>query len=248
MTESNPEAGLPDDDLLKALAAFGDDVLDLLEEDDDEWDDCASDSSDLPSESSQSLPTSAERVEQLLQGYDKKFSSDSTLAYAGSIAMACSQAADAPQRIEKRFVVFAIGDHQFGVPMENVVEIARCGDVTPLPRTANWLIGVTNLRGNIVSVTDPCLLFQIPSETRNSRTVPQKLIVIRSLNHQSSTALLVERVNGIRNLEGSVDELSDLTHRIARVSIGTANQDGNSIILVDPDRLMSSSDLLTYSQ
>ena len=247
MSESQPEQPGHDveDDLQKALAAFGDDALDLLADDDDEFE-----LEELEAEASTATQAADERrdeadaVEALLDRYGSMIEEDSSLAYAGTIAMACYQAADAPPRTHSRFVIFAIGHRHFGLPLESVAEIARCEQITALPRTANWLRGVTSLRGKIHSVTDLGRLLQLPGETE-ARV--NKIIVIRSEQHNCSTAVMADRLLGIRELEGSEEGLPDLDHRTATLSTGVARSDEAEIVLIDPDRLLGCSELMTYT-
>lgn len=227
-----------DDDLQKALAAFGDDALDLLSDDDDEFDLAYLES---PADDQRSGP---DPVEELLERYGSMIEEDSSLAYAGTIAMACYQAAGAPPRSSARFVVFAIGERQFGLPLENVGEIARCGRITVLPRTAGWLRGVTSLRGKIHSVTDLGRLLQLPAATEGHLN---KIIVVHSDQNNCSTAILVDRLLGIRELEGSVEGLPDLDHRTATMSMGVAAVEKTSVVLIDPDQLLGCPELVEYT-
>ncbi|MCI5146997.1 MAG: hypothetical protein D3923_16110, partial [Candidatus Electrothrix sp. AR3] len=67
--------------------------------------------------------------------------------------------------------------------------------VRPLPFSPNWINGVTNIRGEIVSVTDLSVFLNIPRESRKkSRT----FIVIHA--HGIKSAILVERITGTRLL------------------------------------------------
>ena len=124
MSEQKP--GIPNeqpelseaDDLQMALAAFGDDLLDILNEDDDEAipsEESAADPDPVDSAGADSAPfdSAAETsphtqhaelaacdvavvdpLERLLDQYGDKLNDDSNLAYAGSIALACNTAAD----------------------------------------------------------------------------------------------------------------------------------------------------------
>ena len=167
-----------DDDLELALAAFGDDLLDILNEDDDldpaeeagQSEPPAGIESPAPTFSPESLspqtdPAAIENaVELVLDRYGDKLCGESKLAFAGSIAMACHTAADCSQKVHQRFVVFAIGHQRFAIPLSCVIEVANADEskITQLPHTAHWLRGVTCLRGKMLSVTDPPLSSKSP--------------------------------------------------------------------------------------
>jgi len=143
-----------------------------------------------------------------------------------------------------RHVVFEIGDRQFGLPLDGVLEIDRCGKVTSLPRTPHWLRGVTNLRGQILSVTD----FRNLVNLQTDRTaVGEKIIVVRSNRHASSTALVVDRVLGIRHLNSERGPVSGLSDRVANFSDGISVTDQATTVLIDPDLLLGCAELSAFA-
>ncbi len=143
-----------------------------------------------------------------------------------------------------RHVVFEIGDRQFGLPLDGVLEIDRCGKVTSIPRTPHWLRGVTNLRGQILSVTD----FRNLMNLQTDRTaVGEKIIVVRSNRHASSTALVVDRVLGIRHLNSDRGSVSGISDRVANFSDGISVTDQATTVLIDPDLLLGCAELSAFA-
>lgn len=55
---------------------------------------------------------------------------------------------------ELHIVGFRIGRETFGVPIELVHEIVRVPDITSVPDTPEYIEGVINLRGKIISIVD----------------------------------------------------------------------------------------------
>src|SRR5579872_3462834 len=55
---------------------------------------------------------------------------------------------------ELQIVGFRVGRETFGVPISLVHEIVRVPDITSVPEAPNYVEGVINLRGKIVSVID----------------------------------------------------------------------------------------------
>ncbi len=237
MSDPFPESSEPevDADLQRALAAFGDDALSLLDDDDELFEEL------VQQAHLNALPPNP--VQQLLERYGNRMDEDTALAYAGSIALACSQAVGAPRRTGTRFIVFAVGDRHFGLPLECVTEIARCGKMTRLPRTPDWLRGVVDLRGQLYSVTDFARLLQL---TDCDRQPFEKIIVMHSPRHRSSTALVVHKILGIRELEKTADGVTDGNDRLASLVTGTARDNQAEVILLDPDRLLGCSELTQY--
>jgi purine-binding chemotaxis protein CheW len=64
---------------------------------------------------------------------------------------------------ERKFLVFRLGEEEFGLPVEAVVEVARAPDrVTRVPKAPTFLEGVINLRGAVVPVVDQRRRFDMP--------------------------------------------------------------------------------------
>ena len=93
-----------------------------------------------------------------------------------------------------RYVVFAVREMLFAVPIGRVLETDRMTSVTPLPGAAPGVKGLTNLRGEVVPVIDlRDVLGWVPSENPATR----RMLVIQDGNRQPLTALLVDQVKGL---------------------------------------------------
>ena len=53
-----------------------------------------------------------------------------------------------------KYLTFKLGDENYGLTIHKVIEIIGMEDVTPIPRTPEYLRGVINLRGIIHPVID----------------------------------------------------------------------------------------------
>ncbi|MHC1623953.1 MAG: chemotaxis protein CheW [Candidatus Methanospirareceae archaeon] len=52
----------------------------------------------------------------------------------------------------KTFVIFIIGDEEFGVDVMNIREIAKITTITRVPRSDDFIEGLINLRGSLATV------------------------------------------------------------------------------------------------
>jgi purine-binding chemotaxis protein CheW len=75
--------------------------------------------------------------------------------------------------------------------------ITKFGHVTRVPRTPDFMLGVINLRGQIIPVVDLSLLFRLPA-AKNKAAKP-RLVVVEV--EESRTAFLVDRIVGIEFFE-----------------------------------------------
>lgn len=60
-------------------------------------------------------------------------------------------------------VVFALGQEEYGIPIEVVREITRLGDVRPIPQAPDYVKGLINIRGVAIPMIDLHVRFGINS-------------------------------------------------------------------------------------
>ena len=75
-------------------------------------------------------------------------------------------------------LVFCLGTERYAVGTEHVREVLRFGDCTPLPATPDFLIGITNVRGQILAVFDPRRLFDLPALPQADRGGEHARIIV----------------------------------------------------------------------
>lgn len=98
------------------------------------------------------------------------------------------------------YVYFQIGQHNFAIEIEHVVEVQDMVKVAPLPRTPEFVVGVANFRGEILPVIDLKLRFKLGS---NDTTDKRYIIVLKYFmeNVENFLAFVVDRVLGVSNGE-----------------------------------------------
>jgi purine-binding chemotaxis protein CheW len=70
---------------------------------------------------------------------------------------------------ELHIVGFQVGRETYGVPITSLHEIVRVPDITAVPDAPDYMEGVINLRGKIVSVIDLRKRFGEPKTALNRR-------------------------------------------------------------------------------
>lgn len=63
---------------------------------------------------------------------------------------------------DEQLVVFLVGGESYGVAIADVQEIIRTPAITPVPRAAEHVAGVINLRGRVIPVIDLRKRFRLP--------------------------------------------------------------------------------------
>jgi len=94
-------------------------------------------------------------------------------------------------------IVFSLDQTHYAVSMKNVLEMDKIPRITPVPNLPGFVRGVTNLRGEIVSVLDLRLLLGL---TRSEQVDKGRILVVRTASGLQTTALVVDDVKGITGI------------------------------------------------
>lgn len=91
-----------------------------------------------------------------------------------------------------------VGDISWLVDLTDVSEVLPVPSMVEVPLTRRWFKGVANIRGNLFSVVDlPGFL----GDEAVSLSVSSRLLIIHP-RHIVNSALLVNRMLGLRNVQG----------------------------------------------
>lgn len=137
------------------------------------------------------------------------------------------------------FLVFRLGDEEFGLPIDSIVEVAPVPErITRLPRTPKFLEGVVNLRGEVLPVIDQRRRFDMPPLERLEGY--RRLIIVKTARHRAG--VIVDSVSDVLRASASeVEPAPDLTDETSRLVRGVINLASSSriVLLLDPMELLT---------
>src|SRR5574344_2822696 len=87
---------------------------------------------------------------------------------------------------DQKLLTFSLGTEGYGVSILKVKEIIGMLDITPVPKTPDFIKGVINLRGKIIPVMDLRLKFGMEEKEYNERTC----IIVVEINVNEKQRLL----------------------------------------------------------
>ncbi len=146
---------------------------------------------------------------------------------------------------KKEFLSFKLGQEEYCLDILSVQEIRGYDTVTSIANTPDFIKGVINLRGNIVPIVDMRIKFRL-SEARYDATT---IVIILNL-HNKMIGIVVDSVSDVIALPvEAIREAPRFGSAINTEFIsGMATVDGNMLIVVDIQKLMSSEDLQLIDQ
>ncbi|ALU44827.1 MULTISPECIES: chemotaxis protein CheW [Pseudoalteromonas] len=135
-----------------------------------------------------------------------------------------------------QWVTYKLEDETYGINVMQVQEVLRYTEIAPVPGAPTYVLGIINLRGNVVTVIDTRSRFGLPSSevTDNSR-----IVIIEA--EKQVVGILVDSVAEVVYLRSSeIDSAPNIgTEESAKFIQGVSNREGELLILVDLNKLLS---------
>jgi len=144
-----------------------------------------------------------------------------------------------------QLVTFTLDGVEFGLDIDRVQEITHRTDVTPVPGSPSFILGVINLRGLIIPVIDSRVRFHLAPQEPTTKT---RIIVLRLAS--GATGLQVDSVAEVVRIEdGSVRETPPLVAGIrAEYLAGMVMVGSRLITLIHLEKLLDSAELTRRSE
>lgn len=143
---------------------------------------------------------------------------------------------DSSQGEVLRWVTFQLDREMYGVNVMQVREVLRYSDIAPVPGAPAYVLGIINLRGNVVSVIDTRMRFGLPPSEVTDNT---RIMIIES--ERQVVGILVDSVAEVVDLNTSeIDDTPNVgTEESAKFICGVCNREDDLLILIDLYKLLS---------
>ncbi|EJL6628626.1 chemotaxis protein CheW [Vibrio cholerae] len=153
-----------------------------------------------------------------------------------------SQANEVKVRKEKandevlQWVTFQLEEETYGINVMQVREVLRYTEIAPVPGAPDYVLGIINLRGNVVTVIDTRSRFGLMQGEITDNT---RIIVIES--ERQVIGILVDSVAEVVYLRSSeIDSTPSVgTDESSKFIQGVSNRDGKLLILVDLNKFLT---------
>jgi len=145
-----------------------------------------------------------------------------------------------------RYVLLSIASAHYAVREAFVTELERVPKITPVPHVPSWVRGVTNLRGDILSVVDMRTFIGLDASTPHSA----RMLVVRLLNEDFATGLLVDGVDRIVSVPPAqiTPPESSLEGPLAAYLTGMCVIEERLVAVLDLDRLLRSPEIRQFEE
>ena len=135
-----------------------------------------------------------------------------------------------------RWVTFRLDKEKYGVNVMLVQEVLRISEIAPVPGAPSYVLGIINLRGNVVTVVDTRKRFGLmPKEIDES----SRIVIIEVNNNV--IGMLVDSVADVVDLRKSEIEGAPNvgTEDSSKYIQGVASRDNELLIVIDLNKFLS---------
>jgi purine-binding chemotaxis protein CheW len=135
-----------------------------------------------------------------------------------------------------QWVTYRLDEETYGINVMQVQEVLRHTEIAPVPGAPDYVLGIINLRGNVVTVIDTRARFGLPPTEITDNT---RIVIIEADEHV--VGILVDSVAEVVYLRSSeIDSAPNVgTEESAKFIQGVSNRDNELLILVDLNKLLS---------
>ena len=147
------------------------------------------------------------------------------------------------------YLTFKLEEEVFALDVGKVLEVLDLSRITKVPRSADFMCGVINVRGSVVPVVDLRLKLGI---AEGERTKDTRIVVMEIDLEGERTVLgaMADSVHEVLELEpGQIEESPKIGARWRTEFIkGIGKRDDEFIIILDIDRVFSSDELAVVQE
>ncbi|KVP39992.1 chemotaxis protein CheW [Burkholderia ubonensis] len=141
---------------------------------------------------------------------------------------------------ERKFLVFKLGNEEYGIDILKTQEIRGYENVTHIVSMPDYIKGVINLRGDIVPIVDMRIRLNMSHAAYDSQTA----VIILNVGRRV-VGIVVDRVSDVLAL--SADQISPAPSfglsMKTEYLMGLGTVEGRMLILVDIEKLMAGDEL-----
>lgn len=159
-------------------------------------------------------------------------------------ALALSEPLESSENSEEtvEVTVFRLANERYGIETFYIEEVHILRDYTMIPCTPDYVLGIMNVRGEIISVIDLRKVFDLPVKEVNPLN---KVLIIK--DKEMKFGILTEVIEGVKRIwkERLQANLPTLTNIRSEYLKGITE---DRLIVLDGEKLLTGSKLVVYEE
>ncbi len=156
-----------------------------------------------------------------------------------------NQASESRSGSTARWVTFRLEDEIYGIDVMQIREVLRSQEISPVPGAPAYVLGIINLRGNVVAIIDTRTRFGL--QRRDEMDEASRILIMDS--GDLVVGYLVDSVSEVVDLENERIETPPDTGsgQSSRFISGLYNSKNGLLILLDGSKLLNDEEMAEVS-
>lgn len=130
-------------------------------------------------------------------------------------------------------VVFYLGGQRYALPIDRIQEIQQIVELSEVPSGGRGIVGMVNLRGDVIPAVDLRSMVGMPSE---EYTLETPMIICRVTDHL--VALIVDEVQDVVDLPSGCVQSASPMHGLSAKMLGVARLGDGLVYVLDLDSIV----------
>lgn len=104
-------------------------------------------------------------------------------------------------------LAFQLGNHKYIIPIADVSEVLAVDAITSIPRSPTWLVGISNVRGNLITLLD--IHEFVFGEPMQDKYDTRRMLLIKQESHYYG--LIIDSIIGMKSFDAGqgIDEVPE---------------------------------------
>ena len=145
---------------------------------------------------------------------------------------------------DQQFVLFELAGQEYGVNVQQVLSIERIPEITRVPQTPDFVVGVMNLRGEVLPVIDLRKRFALESQQGSDVQREQQRIIVVKLD-DITVGMVVDMVRDVLSI--STDRIEPPPSLVGGIQAeyldGMAKMGDRVMVLLNLEKTLSQKEL-----
>lgn len=138
-----------------------------------------------------------------------------------------------------QWVTYQLEDEFYGINVMQVQEVLRLMEIAPVPGAPPYVLGIINVRGNVVTVIDTRSRFGLSTKEPDESS---RIVIVEVSGHV--IGMLVDSVAEVVYLRQSeIDTAPNISDDSSRFIQGVCNREKYLLILVDVNKLLNDEEM-----
>lgn len=143
-------------------------------------------------------------------------------------------------------VTFRLGKELYGIDILDVKEVVKLQSIRPLPNAPHYVIGILNLRGEIIPIIDLHRRFKLGGDTGEDRELDELesgFVILRINGVQ--IGIIIDKISRVVAVErDSIQDPPQMMHGIGSEYItGVVNENSGYLIILASKKLFDAKEL-----